>query len=150
MNARIVVISLLIGLALGIAATYFGRQFVDPFLPEAVSNRGEGISGPVVAKRMEGDRLLVTVAAKEGAILVTFRKKLSEIDLLVEQGDTVTLDIKNYRPFVEDPGLRAVRKDQMTEPRTGRARTEQTETTKPPTRRTLPRADSLRARDIQP
>ncbi len=47
---------------------------------------------------------------QEGALLVTFRKKLVEIDLLVQEGDTVALGIKSYRPFVDDPELRAVRK----------------------------------------
>ena len=137
MNARIVVIAVLIGIVIGAVGTYFGRQLVDPYLPDAISDRGPGIEGPVVAKRMEGDRLLLTVAAQEGAILVTFRKKVAEIDLLVEESDTVALDIKTYRPFVEDPGLRAVRKQRPGEMR-------------PIPRPLSPVIDSLTTRDMRP
>ena len=112
MYARIGVACLVIGVALGGTGVYFGPRFVSPHLPESLQERGAGISGPVVAKKLAGDRLLLTVAAKEGAVLVTFRKKLSEIDLLVEEGDTVTLNVKSYRPFLEDPELRAVRKNE--------------------------------------
>jgi len=136
MNARIIMASLLIGIAIGAVGTYFGQQLAVPYLPDSVTNRGAGISGPVVAKRVEGDRLLVTVDAQEGAILVTFRKKLSEIDLLVEEGDTVTLDIKEYRPFMEDPGLRAVRKQRGDTPQAAPAGRHPA----------LPRSDSLTTR----
>ena len=139
MYARFIVVSGLIGMLLGGTAVYYGPRFLSPHLPESLQDRGTGISGPVVGKRLEGDRLLVTVAAKEGAILVTFRKKLSEIDLLVEEGDTVSLSVKSYRPFMQDPELRAVRKaDAMrrTQPR-------QTPSFKPP-------ADSTTASQTRP
>jgi hypothetical protein len=35
---------------------------------------------------------------------------VAEIDLLVAVGDTVTLGVSRYEPFVEDPSFRGVRK----------------------------------------
>ena len=35
---------------------------------------------------------------------------ITEIDLLVEIGDTVTLGLRAYEPFVEDPVIKAVMK----------------------------------------
>lgn len=116
MTARIATTFLLIGIIVGGLAVHFAPEVLSPYLPDAVQKPGDGISGPVVAKRLEGDRLLVTVAAQQGAILVTFRKKLSEIDLLVEEGDTVALGVKQYRPFMQDPELRAVQKHEISEP----------------------------------
>lgn len=114
MTARIATLTLFIGLILGGLAVYFGPRVLDPYLPNSLQEGGKvGISGTVVAKRVEGDRLLLTVAAQQGAVLVTFRKKVSEIELLVQEGDTVTLDVQDYRPFMDDPGLRAVRKPEV-------------------------------------
>jgi hypothetical protein len=64
----------------------------------------------VVGKRLQGKRLLLTVNAAEGTILATFGKRVEEIDMLVEEGDLVTLGVPRYEPFVEDPPVLAVRK----------------------------------------
>ncbi|MFP3948414.1 MAG: hypothetical protein ACLFWG_06770 [Longimicrobiales bacterium] len=101
---------LLAGLVLGAAAAVFGPELAAPYLPRMLQPGGEEATGPVVGKRLEGDRVLLTVDTEQGALLATFRQRVPEIDLLVEEGDTVTLGIPAYAPLVEDPTLAAVRK----------------------------------------
>ena len=64
----------------------------------------------MVAKRLENDRLLLTVESEDGAVLATFKQRVPEIDLLVDTGDHVTLGITSYEPFVEDPKILGVKK----------------------------------------
>lgn len=101
---------LLTGLVLGGALAVFGPDLVAPYLPTVLQQGGEEVRGPVVAKRTGNDRVLLTVDTERGALLATFRQRVPEIDLLVEEGDTVTLGIPEYAPLVEDPVLAAVRK----------------------------------------
>ncbi len=64
----------------------------------------------MLGKRMEEGRLLLTVNARQGAVLATFTERVSEIDLLVDVGDTISLGITAYEPFIDDPAFRGVRK----------------------------------------
>ncbi|MBI2369318.1 MAG: hypothetical protein HYV08_03620 [Deltaproteobacteria bacterium] len=64
-----------------------------------------------MAKQREEDRLLLTVLTPRGAILATFRQKVAEIDLLVDVGDTLTLGLPRYEPFLADPRIERVRKE---------------------------------------
>lgn len=101
----------LVGLGLGIAGTLLLPRWLDPYLPTALrSGAGEAVEGEVLGKRLEGDRLLLTVETSRGAVLATFGERVAEIDLLVEPGDSVTLGLGRYRPFVEDPSVEGVRK----------------------------------------
>lgn len=52
----------------------------------------------------------MTVTTPNGTILATFRKQVPEIDLLVEEQDSITLDVKQYEPFVTDPPVIKVNK----------------------------------------
>lgn len=101
---------LLVGLVLGAAAALALPPLVSPHLPETFRPAGEEVSGVVAAKEREANRLLLTVRAEQGAILATFDRRVAEIDLLVDRGDTVTLGVDRYQPFVENPALRGVRK----------------------------------------
>ena len=121
------VLIFLIGVALGIVGTLLAPEFIGPYLPEAIQGKAELVEGKVVAKQREPDRLLLTVLTPQGAILVTFKKKVPEINLLVEQGDTVTLDLRQYKPFVEDPAIKRVRKERP------RGRTKESEPSPLPT-----------------
>ncbi len=113
MKSFAILIVLLVGIAIGVAATVYGPGYVEPLLPWVGKSAKGGIEGQVTQKRLERDRLLVTLKASEGMILVTFREKVPEIDLLVEKGDMVTLKIKGYRPFIDDPGINMVRKPEQ-------------------------------------
>jgi hypothetical protein len=77
------------------------------------------LEGPVLGKRLEEGRLLLTVDALQGAVLATFSERVAEIDLLVDVGDTITLGVTGYEPFIDDPAFRGVRKAAQT-PAAGR------------------------------
>jgi len=64
----------------------------------------------VTHKQRDQDRLLMTVTTQDGTILATFRKQVAEIDLLVEEQDSITLDVRQYEPFVNDPPVLKVNK----------------------------------------
>jgi hypothetical protein len=98
------------GLVLGVLGTIFVPGLLRPYLPAALRGRATRVEGLVVEKGKEGSRLLLTVDTKQGAMLATFDKKVPEIDLLVARGDSVTLGVQTYRPFVQEPDLLGVRK----------------------------------------
>jgi hypothetical protein len=105
-----IVLSLVLGLALGIAGTVLGPRLAGQYLPDVVRGKAEFVVGVVVEKQREQDRLLLTVVSDRGAILATFRKKIAEISLLVDKGDRVTLALYGYQPFVDDPRIDRVEK----------------------------------------
>jgi TOBE domain-containing protein len=115
MKFSLVLLTLSVGIALGVAGTIFAPDVAGPYLPEAFRvKKAETIDGEVVRKLREGERLLLTVQTTQGAILVTFKKKVAEIDLLVQQGDTITLRLSRYEPFVDEPAIERVRKQEPT------------------------------------
>jgi len=74
------------------------------------------VKGAVVRKQTDPNRLLLTISSKEGAILATFQKKIAENSLLVDEGDTITLAVKDYTPFVTDPPILRVNKPEAGSP----------------------------------
>ncbi|MBA3968053.1 MAG: hypothetical protein H0X47_20225 [Nitrospirales bacterium] len=52
----------------------------------------------------------------DGTILATFQQQVPEIDLLIEERDLVTLDVRQYEPFVTDPPVLRVTKHKETTP----------------------------------
>lgn len=101
---------LVAGLVLGVLGTLFLPDLVRPYLPAVLRGKATRVQGLVVGKGRDGDRLLLTVDTPQGAMLATFQKRVPEIDLLVSSGDSVTLGVAAYRPFVEGPELLGVRK----------------------------------------
>jgi len=91
----------ILGLGLGLSAQVLIPQAVTPYLPKILQGQTEVVEGRVVRKQLEQDRLLLTVS---------FKKQITEIDLLVEEGDTVTLGLTGYEPFVNDPLVKGVMK----------------------------------------
>lgn len=63
------------------------------------------IEGTVTHKHRDQDHLLITVSTQEGTILATFQKQITEMDLLIAKGDTVTFDLRHYEPFVRNPSV---------------------------------------------
>lgn len=110
MKIVVCVVVFIAGVGLGYSATYLPSQYVDPYLPPVLQAEGMAVKGHVVEKQREADRLLLTVSTPSGALLATFPSHITEIDLLVEKGDTVTLGLRAYEPFVEDPVIKAVMK----------------------------------------
>ena len=97
---------LLLGLLIGLAAAVLFPRLRESLTPGVL--RQAPTEGVVEDKRSEGDRLLLTLVTGDGAVLATFTKKVAEIDLLVAPGDTVSLALDGYRPFVEDPEIERV------------------------------------------
>lgn len=98
------------GLALGVAGALVLPGVLGPYLPDSLRPDRLRIGGEVLKKRADAERLQLTVETDSGAMLATFRQRISAIDLLVEPGDSITLVLDRYQPFVEDPGLQGVRK----------------------------------------
>ena len=98
----------IIGFAIGIIVASLFSDLLRPYFPKVLKPEKEVIEGKVTAKEMNQGKLLFTVAAPQGAILVTFSEKLSEIDLLIEEEDMITLGLHQYEPFVSDPTIRRV------------------------------------------
>jgi hypothetical protein len=103
-------LGLLVGLALGAAVVVIAPRVAGPYLPAVLRGQVEVVEGDVARKQREANRLLITVVTARGAILVTFTKKVPEIDLLVAEGDALTLGLRRFEPFVEDPAIQSVRK----------------------------------------
>jgi hypothetical protein len=115
MKFSLVFFILLVGIALGVVGTIFAPDVAGPYLPEAFrGKKAATIDGEVVRKLREGDRLLLTAHTSQGSVLATFKKKVAEIDLLVQQGDTITLGLSRYEPFVDEPVIERVRKQEPT------------------------------------
>jgi hypothetical protein len=108
MKAKLVLF--LFGALLGFLVALLFRPLLQPAVSELLRDDADRTEGRVVGKRLQGKRLLLTVNAAEGTILATFGKRVEEIDMLVEEGDLVTLGVPRYEPFVEDPPVLAVRK----------------------------------------
>ena len=109
-GARAILISLIVGLVLGIAAGLLAPNLLGDRLPQAVRRSDSLVTGIVLAKQRETDRLLLTVETPEGAILATFKEKIEEIALLVDVDDTMTFELRRYSPFIDDPTIAGVRK----------------------------------------
>ena len=113
---RGVVVALLVGLGLGVglglAAPRYWPELTAPF-----EGRRELLEGEVLREERRADRHLLTLKTPQGAILVTFRERAAEVDLLVDPGDRVTLALRGYAPFVTDPRLaRVMKRDQSATP----------------------------------
>lgn len=101
---------LLLGMLLGAVGAGLLPRYVAPHLPAALRSTEDDVPGAVVRKQKEDQRLLMTINTSEGAALVTFTDRLEEIDLLIQEGDEVTLALRGFEPFVKDPQIRRVRK----------------------------------------
>lgn len=104
---------LLVGVVLGVLGTVFLPSLVTPYLPSALRGADTEVQGSVFKKLLEDGekpRLLLSVDTEQGAVLATFNRQVAEIDMLVDEGDQVTLGVSAYAPFVSDPVVAGVRK----------------------------------------
>lgn len=116
MKGSILAVVFLLGIGIGVAGALLGPDYIEPYLPKGIRAKKDKIEGKVRAKQLKPDRLLLTVLTPEGAVLVTFTSKITEINLLVEQEDLVTLALRGYKPFVSNPLIVRVRKDENAPP----------------------------------
>jgi len=108
-------LTFMVGFVVGVSIGSLFSDLLQPYLPEVLKPKKQEIEGKVTAKQLNQDALLVTVSTPPGAILVTFDKKVSEINLLVEKGDMITVSLHQYEPFVTNPSIIRVRKAQSQE-----------------------------------
>ena len=104
------------GLILGILGTIFLPNYVRPYIPDWVEGKGAAVQGTVTAKLKKENALLLTVNTPEGALLATFRKRIDEIGLLVNEKDMIEFTLPKYTPFVDDPQIIRIVKEQQATP----------------------------------
>ncbi len=104
---------LLAGFALGAVTVLLVPGNLSSRLPKALGGSREVVSGTVVAKKSGSDELLLTVETAGGALLATFTQRIREIDLLVDEGDVLTLRLARSEPFVDDPIIEKVMKSPL-------------------------------------
>lgn len=110
MKGWLILFVLIVGIALGAGGALFGPDFVEPYLPQAFRGKPVTVEGSVVEKQRKGPELLLTINTPQGALLATMSKRVPEVELLVNKGDSVELVLKKYEPFIKDPKIKRVRK----------------------------------------
>jgi len=109
MRGKQAVVVFVLGAACGVGGTLAYPRFLAPYLPPGLGGPGTVVEGQVLRKQRDGDRLLLTVDTPRGRALVAFRQRASEVDLLVDEGDSLTLSLRRFTPFLEDPDLMGVK-----------------------------------------
>lgn len=99
------ILGFLSAVILDLVAPELLEPYTRQFLP---ATQLESVSGKVVKKERESNRLLMTLFTPKGVLLATFTQKIEEIDLLVAEGYTTTIRLRTYSPFVENPVLERV------------------------------------------
>ncbi len=111
MKFWIILITLIIGIVLGASGTYFVPDLIRPYLPEFIQGKSAILEGTVVSKEHKQATLLLTINTDQGALLATFKKKVPEIDLLVNTGDRIEFTTRSYKPFIDEPFIKKVKKE---------------------------------------
>jgi hypothetical protein len=114
----IIFLTLLIGIVLGASGTYFVPDLIRPYLPELIQGKSAVLEGTVVSKEHKQATLLLTINTDQGALLATFKRKVPQIDLLVNTGDRIEFTLRSYKPFIQDPFIKKVKKEKP-QPMTG-------------------------------
>ena len=117
MRFRGTILTFVAGIAVGVGGIIYGPELVAPYLPKVLQRTAANIEGTVVVKKREGDRLLLTIQTQEGSILATFKEKVAETEVLISEGDRITLVLRQYEPFVQDPVIGRVRKTEFKQER---------------------------------
>ena len=105
----ILISTLVVGIVIGAVGMMKLPTRVDAYLPGMLRPAEKQLTGPVLGKQRERDRVLLKIAADHQVLVATFTEKIPEVDLLVAVGDTVTLDVPGrLGSFVENPSIEAV------------------------------------------
>ncbi len=79
MKLWILLLIFLLGLGLGLGLPSLAPQYLDSYFPKIMKPSTQEVKGVVVRKQANPNRLLLTISSKEGALLATFQKKITEI-----------------------------------------------------------------------
>ena len=104
------------GLILGILGTIFLPNYVRPYIPDWATGKAAAVKGTVTAKQKKENTVLLTVNTPDGALLATFRKRVDEISLLVNEKDVIEFTLPQYTPFIDDPQIIRIVKEQQAAP----------------------------------
>jgi hypothetical protein len=85
------------------------RVITVRYLPKDLRIGSRIVEGQVTKKQRDPNRVLVKIETQQGVILAAFTKRMAEIDLLVEPGDTIALALPGNQPFVDDPSIERVK-----------------------------------------
>ena len=110
------IVPFVFGLVVGILCMIYLPKYVRPYLPESLIGKETVVKGIVKAKEKKGAVLLLTVNTPEGALLSTFEKKVDEVNLLINENDEVYFTLPKYMPFIDDPKIIRVVKEQQAVP----------------------------------
>jgi hypothetical protein len=102
----------LFGLILGIVGTIYLPNYARPYLPQWAMGKAIVVKGTVAAKQKKETVLLLTVDTPEGVLLATFTRKVDEINLLINEKDAIEFTLPKYMPFIDDPKIIRVVKEQ--------------------------------------
>jgi len=116
MHKQYGIVPFVIGIILGILCMIYLPKYVQPYLPESMVGKETVVKGTVAAKEKKGNALLLTVNTPEGALLATFKMKADEVDLLVNEKDEIQFSLPKYMPFIDDPKIIRVVKEQQAVP----------------------------------
>jgi len=109
-KTSVIIVTFLVGIAVGIAGTLLLPGYARQYMPESIMGKETTVMGVVVAKQRKGTSLLLTVNTPQGALLSTMKRKVDEIDLLVNVDDEIEFTLKEYKPFINDPKIKRVLK----------------------------------------
>ncbi|NGZ97707.1 MAG: hypothetical protein CV089_16565 [Nitrospira sp. WS110] len=99
----------ILGFLSAVVVDLVAPELLEPYTRQFIpATQLESVSGRVVKKERESNRLLMTLSTPKGVLLATFTQKIEEIDLLVAEGYTTTIRLRTYSPFVENPVLERV------------------------------------------
>jgi hypothetical protein len=99
----------ILGFLCAVVVDLVAPELLEPYTRQFIpASQIESVSGRVVKKERESNRLLMTLSTPKGVLLATFTQKIEEIDLLVAEGYTTTIRLRTYSPFVENPVLERV------------------------------------------
>jgi hypothetical protein len=99
----------ILGFLSAVVVDLVAPELLEPYTRQFIpASQIESVSGRVVKKERESNRLLMTLSTPKGVLLATFTQKIEEIDLLVAEGYTTTIRLRTYSPFVENPVLERV------------------------------------------
>lgn len=99
-----------IGIVLGTTAILKYPELVLPYVPESIKGNSITLEGMVMKKEFDQQSLRITMNTDQGALVATLTNKLKETNLLINEGDAVTLVLDAYQPFMKNPKISQVKK----------------------------------------
>lgn len=99
----------LLGLITGVVATIFVPALLRPYFPQSLFGGDTTLQGVVRAKQSEVDKVLLTIPTDQGTMLATFTENVAEMNLMIEEGDSIALALDSYEPFPQNPAIARVR-----------------------------------------